>query len=121
MRSCSAHPGLCLFPLGVLAVHVLQSAVALVAGDALGAVVVVDEHHTRRVRVGLFGGHQGVAHDDHLVAHRDAASGGAVEADHAAAALTCDDVGLEALAVVHVDDRSSKPRNAMIVFAGKAC
>ncbi len=29
MRSCSAHPGLYSFPLGVLAVHVLQSAVAL--------------------------------------------------------------------------------------------
>ena len=104
MRSCSAHPGLCLFPLGALAIHVLQSAMALVARDALGAVVVVDEHHARRVRVGFLGGHQGVAHDDHLVAHRDAASGGAVEADHAAAALACDDIGLETLAVVHVDN-----------------
>ena len=67
-------------------------------------VVFVDKDDAGRVGLDLVAVHQRIAHDDDLVARGHAARRRAVEADHATAALACDDVGLEALAVVDVDD-----------------
>ncbi len=67
-------------------------------------VVGVDEDDVRLELLGLGGVHLAVADQDHDVAGVDQAGGGTVDADHAAAALAGDRVGLDPRAVGDVDD-----------------
>ena len=76
----------------------------LVARDAGDLVRIVHEYDVRARGLGLLGIYLRIAHDDDLVAHLDTMSRGAVQADHAAAALAGDGVGLQAAAVVDVGD-----------------
>ena len=70
----------------------------------------VREYNSRFEFTSLFGSHCGIAHYDHDVAGLHKAGGGAVEAYHSRAARTGDGVGVEACAVIVVDNIHSLAR-----------
>src|SRR3989304_1069161 len=75
-----------------------------IAGDAGHLVARVDVNQRRPVRARLSLVELNVAEDDDAVSHGDEVGGGAVDADDARAGLALDGVGLEAGAVLDVQD-----------------
>ena len=77
----------------------------LIGGGADDLIFLIHEHDLRSIAVpDLLRRQLRVRHQDDLITDADTARCGAVQADHAAAALTGDGIGLKAVAVLNIHD-----------------